>query len=394
MDSFARLLAPITPDQFLSEVYGKAPLHIPASEGARQDILTWARWNAMLSVSSSWTEPRLKLYIEGRRIAAEHYCDSINTLDGQVLRVNPRKVRVFLSMGASLVANAVETMAPELRAVARTLETALLGLTSANVYCSFGGRRAFNSHYDSHEVFAFHTEGEKVWRIYEGRAENPVVGPPDHPDVQAQMDRQKGRLLREVTMRPGDLLYIPRGQFHDALASSEASLHVTFSVEPRTARILFRVLEQEAMKDSAFRAWLPDPREDGGAALKARLGELADRLKAIATSDAAVGEVADLQGSIFGELSEYALPAVGALEAYETAPRPAEVVRTADGWMLRTQHAGLAPLEGLHKPMTWILGRPAFTLQELAAWHPQAEEAALRRLLERLTAIGMVRPRA
>lgn len=394
MDSFARLLAPITPDQFLSEAYGKAPLHIPAAEGARRDILTWARWNEILSVSSSWTEPRLKLYIEGRRIAAEHYCDSINTLDGQQLRVNPRKVRVFLSMGASLVANAVETMTPELRAVSRTLETALLGLTSANVYSSFGGKRAFNSHYDSHEVFAFHTEGEKVWRIYEGRADNPVVGPPDHPDVQAQMDRQKGRLLREVTMRPGDLLYIPRGQFHDALASSEASLHVTFSVEPRTARILFRVLEQEAMKDSAFRAWLPDPREDGGAALKARLGELADKLKAIATSDAAVGEVAELQGTIFGELSEYSLPAVGPLEAYETAPRPAEVVRTAEGWMLRTQHAGLVPLEGLHKPMAWILGRPAFTVQELAAWHPQTDEAALRTLLQRLTATGMIRPRA
>jgi hypothetical protein len=30
----------------------------------------------------------------------------------------------------------------------------------------------------------------------------------------------------------------------------------------------------------------------------------------------------------------------------------------------------------------------------MAAWHPQADEAALRRLLERLTAAGMVRRRA
>jgi lysine-specific demethylase/histidyl-hydroxylase NO66 len=392
MDRFADFLAPITPQQFLAEVWGKAPLHIPAKGGARRDILSWDRWNEMLSVSSAWTEPRLKLYIEGRRIAAEHYCDSVNTLDGLQSRVNPRKVRVFLSMGASLVANAVETMTPELRGVARTLETALLGLTSANVYCSFGGRRAFNSHYDSHEVFAFHTEGEKVWRIYEGRADNPVVGPPDHPDVQAQLDRQKGRLLREVTMRPGDMLYIPRGQFHDALASSEASLHVTFSVEPRTARILFRVLEQEAMKDSLFRAWLPSPDEKDGAALKARLGDLADRLKAMATGEAVLGEVADLQRSIFGELSDYSLPAVGPLEAYETVPKPAEVARTAEGWLLRTQGAAI-PLDGLHKAMTWILGRPAFTVQELAAWHPQADEAALRRLVERLMAAGMIRPR-
>jgi hypothetical protein len=30
----------------------------------------------------------------------------------------------------------------------------------------------------------------------------------------------------------------------------------------------------------------------------------------------------------------------------------------------------------------------------MAAWHPQADEAALRTLLQRLTAVGMVRPRA
>lgn len=393
MDSFAALLAPITPEAFLADHYGKAPLHIPAMAGARQGMLTWDRLNEILSVSTAWTEPRLKLFIEGRRIGPEHYCDTVNTLDGEMRRVNPRKVRTFLSMGASLVANAVETLTPELRRTAGVLESALLGLTSANIYCSFGGRRAFNSHYDSHEVFAFHTEGEKVWRIYEGRADNPIAGPPDHPEVQQQLDRQKGRLLREITMRPGDLLYIPRGQLHDALASSEASLHVTFSVEPRTARILFRLLEQEAMNDSAFRAWLPNPAQDDGAALAQRLTELADRLRAIATTRAFQGEVADLQRSIFGELSEYALPAVGPLEAYEVAPRPAEVVRHADGWVLRTQ-AGLMSLNGLHKPAGWILGRPAFTLQELAAWFPQVEEAALRGLLTQLTAIGLVRPRA
>jgi len=392
MDNFAALLAPVTSETFFADYYGKAPLHIPAAGGTRQGLLTWDRLNEILSVSTAWTEPRLKLFIEGRRIGPEHYCDTVNTLDGEMRRVNPRKVRTFLSMGASLVANAVETLTPELRRTAGVLEQALLGLTSANIYCSFGGRRAFNSHYDSHEVFAFHTEGEKVWRIYEGRADNPIAGPPDHPEVQQQLDRQKGRILREVTMRPGDLLYIPRGQFHDALASSQASLHVTFSVEPRTARILFRLLEQEAMNDSAFRAWLPNPAQDGGAALAQRLADLADRLKAIATTRAFQGEVADLQRSIFGELSEYALPAVGPLEAFEVAPRPAEVVRHADGWVLRTQ-AGLMPLDGLHKPAAWILGRPAFTLQELAAWFPQAEETALRGLVERMGRAGLVAPR-
>jgi hypothetical protein len=31
-----------------------------------------------------------------------------------------------------------------------------------------------------------------------------------------------------------DFLYLPRGQYHDALTGSQASLHVTFGVAPAT----------------------------------------------------------------------------------------------------------------------------------------------------------------
>jgi len=389
MQSFADLIAPVAPERFLADHFGTAPLHIPAADARRRSALDWASLNDILSVSSFWTEPRLKLFIEGRRIAPEHYCDTIQTLDGEVRRVNPGKVRVFLSMGASLVANAVETLTPGLRQVAGLLERQFLGLTSANIYCSFGGRRAFNSHYDSHEVFALHVEGEKVWRLYEGRADNPIGAPPDRPDTQQQLDRQKGRLMAEVTMRPGDLLYIPRGWFHDALASSEASLHVTYSVEPRNGRILFRLLEQEAMNDSAFRAYLPRADLDGGEALGERLTDLGNRLQAILADPAFRQEVAEVQRGVFGELSQYTLPAVGVLEAYDVLPRRTELARGADGWELRTER-GPIPAGALHKAVSWILTRPAFTVQELAAWFPQADEAALRGLVERLAQAGMI----
>lgn len=393
MDSLASLVAPIPLDRFLADYYGKQPLHIRAESDARRSVLTWDQLNAMLSMSSIWTEPRLKLFIEGGRIAPEHYCDTIQTLDGETRRVNPRKVQVFLSMGASLVANAVEALSPELRETARGLERDLLGLTSANIYCSFGGRRAFNSHFDTHEVFAIHTEGEKVWRIYEGRADNPLTAPPDHPDIQQQLDRQKGRLLQEVVMRPGDVLYIPRGQFHDALASSQASLHVTFSVEPRNGRGLLRLLEQEVLSDSLFRDYLPHPAQDRGAALDARLEALGDRLRAMIVSPAFREEVVGWQQSIFGDLSEFSLPSVGPLEAFEVRPRRAEIVQGPAGWMLRTD-AGLIPLEGLRKPVAWLLGRPAFTVQELCAWFPQSGEAALRAMLERLSRVGLIARRS
>ncbi|WP_204265387.1 JmjC domain-containing protein, partial [Enterobacter hormaechei] len=82
-----------------------------------------------------------------------------------------------------------------------------------------------------HEVFAIHCVGEKRWRIYANRAENPLA-PLEGDDAQARIDAAKGPVLMDVTLRPGDVLYIPRGYFHDALASSAESLHLTIGIAP------------------------------------------------------------------------------------------------------------------------------------------------------------------
>ena len=54
------------------------------------------------------------------------------------------------------------------------LEREFAARASANVYCSFKGVQAFQTHYDLHDVFAVQAEGEKTWRIYESRADTPV----------------------------------------------------------------------------------------------------------------------------------------------------------------------------------------------------------------------------
>ena len=85
-------------------------------------------------------------------------------------------------------------------------------------------------------------------------------------------------------MKPGDILYLPRGQYHDALTGAQASLHITFGVSPATGLALFKLLESAASQESAFRAYLPDARNE--AALRERLGKLAERVRAMITSPA------------------------------------------------------------------------------------------------------------
>ena len=253
---FRSLIAPFDADRFVTEVYGRRPLHVPG-EGRHRIAFGWERMNDLLGLASHWTPGNLRLILNSRAVADTHYIDRVETMDGPRERADPRKIDQFLGIGASLVANAVDEIAPDIAAACDALGDRFGALASANVYCSFKGVQAFATHYDTHEVFALQCEGEKRWRIYANRADDPVDPPADTPDAQARIDAARGPVALEVTMKPGDLLYIPRGTYHDALATDGASLHVTIAMAPRTGRLIARLIEAHMMRDTAFRAYLP-----------------------------------------------------------------------------------------------------------------------------------------
>jgi len=162
------------------------------------------------------------------------------------LRPSPARIQPLLAKGASLIADGVEALTPEIATLSTALSRHFAGLVGANIYCSFGGVQAFNTHFDLHHVFAVQVEGEKTWRLYQNRADQPIDFPADGPDARQWFARTRGPLMHEVLMRPGDVLYLPRGWYHDALTPSGSSLHVTFSVTPLYGRIMFGLLEAAA----------------------------------------------------------------------------------------------------------------------------------------------------
>lgn len=377
---FADLIAPLPVERFMSEYFGRRPLHIPASgSGARTGLIDWQRMNELLALRSHWTESNIKLIINSRPVYPNLYFEDVETPQGPVKRASAAKVRALLATGASLVADSVEDVSPEIRAVASALSEQFSGKAGANIYCSFEGVQAFASHCDLHEVFAIQCEGEKSWTLYENRALAPVE-PLLGDGAQAIIDSVKGKAAMTVRMRPGDLLYIPRGFYHDALASRAASLHVTLAVLPLTGRILLRMLEEEAVQDPEFREYLPDARLDGGKVLAERLSALGDRLAAILRTPRFATDVATRQRQLWERDLPFTLPDRAAAEFYARTERPAELVREDRGMMLAV--AGTArELGHLHGPARWVLDQPAFSVQQLAAHFGHIEEAELRGLV-------------
>ena len=375
---FAEFLAPMPVETFMAEHFGKRPVQI-RGESPRGGLLSMQRLEELLSIRAHWTEDNLKLILNSRPIVGEHILEEAGRAPR---RADPAKIELFLRMGASLVGDHIEDIDAGVRNAAAMLSEQFAGTAGANVYCSFKGIRAFNSHCDLHEVFAVQLEGEKVWQIYENRADSPVETI-QGPNAQAIIDQAKGRVMMTVHMQPGDLLYIPRGYFHDALADTAASLHLTFGIAPLTGRYIFKLLEEMATRNPRFRAYLPDGGLDA-AALRSHLAELGDELGALVRSPAFETELANRQRALVMRAEGVDLGERQKLDHYAATGTPAEVMRRPDGAILR--HArGEEPLGPLGEPVEWVLGQQAFSKQQLMARFKWLSEAEVTRLLEIVT---------
>jgi ribosomal protein L16 Arg81 hydroxylase len=385
---FEDLIAPMSTEEFLGDWYGKRPLHVSAGNAEARRLIGWNRLNELLALPSHWSEANIKLIFKGAPVNGDLYLDSVETLGGVVRRANPAKVDVFLQMGATLLAGAVHEISPEVLALAASLSERFAGRAEANVYCSFKGIQALTSHFDVHEVFAIQCEGEKLWNLYENRANAPIEAL-RADNAQAVIDASKGRVAMQVRMRPGDMLYIPRGFCHDALASSEASLHVTFSVTPLDGRALFRMLEEEAILDPAFREYLPDARSSDERDLSEHLTSLGERLTKILASRAFAAKLGNRQRQLVERNVAFNLPERRRLDFYARTQQPVELRREGDSPVLVSAGRSL-PLGSAALAADWILDHAGFSLQQLAANFPYLDEAELKGLVQTLERMGVI----
>jgi lysine-specific demethylase/histidyl-hydroxylase NO66 len=380
---FAQFISPVAVDQFLSEHFNRKPLHIQGGS-SRAGLLSLARLEELLGILPHWTEQNLKLIINSRPVVAHHYFDQQAS---GARRADPAKVEVFMRMGASLVADHVEDVDMHVREVVALLGHQFGGTAGANAYCSFKDVQAFNSHCDAHDVFAVQIEGEKAWRIYENRADSPVE-PLQGADAQAIIDQAKGPVAMTVRMQPGDLLYIPRGYFHDALAQSDVSLHLTFAVLPLDGRAIFKMLEEQAKLRSEFRAYLPDARSNPEG-LRSHLAKLAGEVAEMIRSPLFESKLVARQRALAATAHRPALRTRERLDYHAGTGRPYRFDHAPSGAVL-IHEQGQVPLGVLAEPAEWVLDQSMFAEQQLKAQFPWVSEEELAGLIRTLTKAGLI----
>ena len=383
---FAAFIAPLDADTFSAQYFGKRPIHIRREAAGGPLVLNWQRFNEVLAIAPYWNEDTLKVYFKSRAALRENYCDTTDLRPGIKAPADPAKVKALLGVGASLIANHIHRVCPEVAAVAHALEREFAARVAANVYCSFKGVQAFQTHFDLHDVFALQVEGEKTWRVYESRADAPVAPLPPGDEVEKWLTASRGKLLFEAVMKPGDILYLPRGQYHDALTGAQASLHVSFGVTPATGLALFKLLESALTGESAFRQYLPDARNQAG--LRERLASLAERVKTVMTSPAFATDLMIHQRGLSSVSAEYELPAQPPATWYQIARR-AQVMRRDSGHVAVTDQGEIA-LGATHPTVEWIVKQRFFSLGDALARNVSVDPVELRGVLAKLVAAGVI----
>jgi len=384
MTDFASFIAPCDAGTFRTQYFGKRPIHI-RRQGAGP-VLSWQRFNEVLGIAPYWNEETLKVFFRNRAALRENYCDTTDVRSGAKAPADPAKVKALLGLGASLVANHIHRVCPEVAAIAQLLAREFAARVAANVYCSFKGVQAFQTHFDLHDVFAVQMEGEKTWHVYESRADAPVVPLPPGEEVEKWLTASRGKLLFEAVMQPGDILYLPRGQYHDALTGAQASLHVSFGVTPATGLALFKLLESALTIESPFRQYLPDARNP--AELQQRLATLAERVKTVMSSPAFATDVLNHQRGLADSRVDYELPTQVAPTWYSVAKR-AQVVRRDSGYVAITDQGEIA-LGATHPTVEWMVRQRLFSLGDALARHASTDPAELRSVLAQLLAAGVI----
>jgi hypothetical protein len=392
LDSFDAIVAPMSAAAFKAEVLGRRPLHLEGRPDKWATLMSWPVLNELLGMSSIWSAASLPLVLDKDPVPATAYAaPAVGRDGGQVLRPDPNKVQDYLRRGATLVANDIDQLTPALRAFAGAMEEALGGKVQGNLYLSSKRKQGFRVHYDTHDVFAVHVMGEKRWFVFEGRAEVPIAHPLFKSQPQDHHDRAKGALWKEIRLKAGDLLYLPRGQYHYALADDGPCAHIAFGVTYPIGLDVVSYLFERMVAEPLARHNLP---QGDAAALDRRLQELAERIAAVLGDARTRQDVASFIAGYRYPRAEYTLPELieQAEERWAVRSKGVRLVEVGGRCGLAregSREAVEVPVE-VKAEIAWILARPGFTREELARAFAEAPRAKIDRLLRDLERMALI----
>ena len=248
-DALARCVEPVEDEVFLGEHWEHRPLVVERDEPGRFDDLLTTQDVERLLESGGLRSPAFRLVRADERLSSGDYLVDVPWRPEAFTRMaDVARAAGAFGDGATLVVQGLHHWWPALAAFCRSLESALGHASQANAYYTPRSAQGLPVHHDTHDVFCLQISGEKRWLVYEPVWELPLRD----QRYEASMG-EPGKPVLDVTLAPGDTLYLPRGWLHEAKTSDSDSLHLTIGVNVYTWLDAFKAALDDCGDEVAFR---------------------------------------------------------------------------------------------------------------------------------------------
>ncbi|MCE2461647.1 MAG: hypothetical protein J4F38_12830 [Pseudomonadales bacterium] len=260
LEGIARLVAPLDVTDFYSKQYRQPrPLVFRGRDDRFAGLISWDDLNDAIC-NRNLRPPQLHVVMDGVEVADDLFqVDNLGLGTRQpgpfVSRVDARKLANFLRSGATFIANSIHDYHEPIRRLSDEIERSLATYANVNLYASWRSTRGFATHWDDHDVYIIQAVGEKEWHLF-GETRNL----PTTLDNRPNLDRPDEPVW-SGKLTAGDVLYVPRGWWHDARVDEaddgKGSIHLTLNTRPITGTWVLRWLENKLLDHEVFRMNTP-----------------------------------------------------------------------------------------------------------------------------------------
>jgi hypothetical protein len=246
----AWLLDPIDVFTFKRDYWESKPLVSCRNDGARfADLLSLAAVDDILYHSSLRSDD-----VRVARNGASLPLRDVLKVDANDSEGGLEALYQEYRKGSSIVLLYLHERWPRLKMLCQSLSSELSSRVQANMYLTPREAQALKTHYDTHDVLVLQIHGKKRWRLFDRAVQLPLY----HQKYTGDEGISFGSPMMEVTLSPGDLMYVPRGYPHDAASTDGASLHLTIGVLSITwASVILRAVQSVIDRNPVFRHSLP-----------------------------------------------------------------------------------------------------------------------------------------